>query len=443
MPGHDDQFEGRSAYVLVLGDIGRSPRMCNHSVSLANVGFDVTLMGYDQGSNLNESVRNSPKISVSPIRTYPQWMSNWMPRPVSLILKAIWQFVTLLFFALPHWRQVPDIIIVQNPPSIPTLIVSVVYASIHRRTKVVLDWHNYGYSILQMGLSPNHPLVLLAKYIESSFGPRVAAAFCVSKAMKRDLYNKWNIDATVLYDRPLDTFRPCSVEEKHQLLSKLADMYPAQIDASIITESDPETGVVRLRPERPAILVSSTSWTKDEDFSILFEALDMYESRCGRQEGSTLPDLICVITGKGPEKEYYKNLIAERQWECVKVVMPWLEPQDYPLMLGSADLGVCLHMSSSGVDLPMKVVDMFGCGLPVVAKKFDALPELVKDGINGILFDTPEELSDKIVQWFEEFPNASYERRRRPFTNQIERFRTSGWSDHWRAVALPVFQNLL
>ena len=337
------------------GDIGRSPRMCNHSVSLANVGFDVTLMGYDQGSNLIESVRNSPKISVSPIRTYPQWMSNWMPRPVSLILKAIWQFVTLLFFALPHWRQVPDIIIVQNPPSIPTLIVSVVYASIHRRTKVVLDWHNYGYSILQMGLSPNHPLVLLAKYIESTFGPRVAAAFCVSKAMKRDLYNKWNIDATVLYDRPLDTFRPCSVEEKHKLLSKLADIYPAQIDASSITESDSETGVVRLRPERPAILVSSTSWTKDEDFSILFEALDMYESRCGRQEGSTLPDLICVITGKGPEKEYYKNLIAERQWECVKVVMPWLEPQDYPLMLGSADLGVCLHVSSSGVDLPMKV----------------------------------------------------------------------------------------
>jgi len=442
MPGHDDQFEGRSAYVLVLGDIGRSPRMCNHSVSLANVGFDVTLMGYDQGSNLIESVRNSPKISVSPIRTYPQWMSNWMPRPVSLILKAIWQFVTLFFFALPHWRQVPDIIIVQNPPSIPTLIVSVVYASIHRRTKVVLDWHNYGYSILQMGLSPNHPLVLLAKYIESTFGPRVAAAFCVSKAMKRDLYNKWNIDATVLYDRPLDTFRPCSVEEKHHLLSKLADIYPAQINANSITESDPETGVVRLRPVRPAILVSSTSWTKDEDFSILFEALDMYESRCGK-EGSNLPYLICVITGKGPEKEYYRNLIAERQWECVKVVMPWLEPQDYPLMLGSADLGVCLHMSSSGVDLPMKVVDMFGCGLPVVAKKFDALPELVKDGINGILFDTPEELSDKIVQWFEEFPNASYERRRRPFTNQIERFRTSGWSDHWRAVALPVFQNLL
>ena len=36
----------RSACVVVLGDIGRSPRMCNHALSLADHDFAVRLIGY-------------------------------------------------------------------------------------------------------------------------------------------------------------------------------------------------------------------------------------------------------------------------------------------------------------------------------------------------------------------------------------------------------------
>lgn len=48
----------------------------------------------------------------------------------------------------------------QNPPSIPTLVLVQIAAWL-RGSKVIIDWHNTGYSILGMKLGPNHPLVKL------------------------------------------------------------------------------------------------------------------------------------------------------------------------------------------------------------------------------------------------------------------------------------------
>ena len=67
----------------------------------------------------------------------------------------------------------------------------------------------------------------------------------------------------------------------------------------------------------------------------------------------------------------------------------WLHADQYPKIVASADLGVCLHQSSSGFDLPMKVVDMFSAQLPCLAiGGYPSLCELVKDDENGKSFTT-------------------------------------------------------
>jgi beta-1,4-mannosyltransferase len=65
-------------------------------------------------------------------------------------------------------------------------------------------------------------------------------------------------------------------------------------------------------------------------------------------------------------------------WEgMINIKTVWLDVDDYPKIVASADLGVCLHFSSSGYDLPMKVVDMFSAKLPCLAYNYLCIEELV------------------------------------------------------------------
>lgn len=80
--------------------------------------------------------------------------------------------------------------------------------------------------------------------------------------------------------------------------------------------------------------------------------------------------IVLFLTGKGPLREFYEKKFKQENFSNIKVNFVWLDPGDYPILLGSCDLGICLHKSSSDLDLPMKVVDMFGAQLPVCAYSF-------------------------------------------------------------------------
>ena len=70
---------------------------------------------------------------------------------------------------------------------------------------------------------------------------------------------------------------------------------------------------------------------------------------------SELPRVLFLVTGKGPQQEAYRKRMRSLDLRRVAFRTLWLGAADYPLLLGSCDLGVCLHTSSSGLDLPMKV----------------------------------------------------------------------------------------
>jgi beta-1,4-mannosyltransferase len=75
-----------------------------------------------------------------------------------------------------------------------------------------------------------------------------------------------------------------------------------------------------------------------------------------------------------------------------------VEPGDYPTLVGMADAGLCLHQSSSGLDLPMKVADFRGSGVPVWAFDYGpVLTEVLTAGHEGVTFSEPGELAALFV----------------------------------------------
>lgn len=70
--------EKKSVCVVVVGDIGRSPRMQYHALSLAKEGFDVDVVGYAGSEPLPElrEHRNVHFIFMSPCPDIRSGMSS-------------------------------------------------------------------------------------------------------------------------------------------------------------------------------------------------------------------------------------------------------------------------------------------------------------------------------------------------------------------------------
>jgi beta-1,4-mannosyltransferase len=188
-------------------------------------------------------------------------------------------------------------------------------------------------------------------------------------------------------------------------------------------------------------IVCPTSWTEDEDFDVIIEAVPRLEDRIRGWESATpgrrFTDIVVLVTGDGHRRAEFERRFAGLNARRVQLRARYLEPEDYPRVVGSADLGLCLHRSSSGLDIPMKVADLFGAGVPVCALDYGAcLAERVRHGDNGLLFSNGRQLADILFDLFEPFP-ADPRTLERLRAGARKSSRTT-WEEGWLSEARPV-----
>jgi beta-1,4-mannosyltransferase len=329
--------------------------------------------------------------------------------------------------SLRLWRVLrglpaPELVLVQNPPAFPTLVVTW-FALRRRGVRFVIDWHNLGFTLLRLRLGQWHPAVRLARWFERLDARRVDANLCVSRGLAAFLESRFGVQqARVLYDRPASAFAPIDRAERERFRQAL------------FTRLGVHGGVV-------GFIVCPTSWTEDEDFDLIIDAVPWLEERIRGWEaaspGRRFPDLVVLVTGDGARRAEFERRFAGLPARRVQLRARWLEPEDYPRVVGSADLGLCLHRSSSGLDIPMKVADLFGAGVPVCALDYGAcLAERVRHGDNGLLFSTARQLADVLFDLFETYPadQSPLDRLR----NGARKSARPTWEEGWVREAKPL-----
>jgi beta-1,4-mannosyltransferase len=352
------------AIVVALGDLGRSPRSVLHAAALARAGIQVDLVGFS--GTAPWLLGGAAGVVIHPLRE----RGARAGAAAGVVLRGMglaWELSRALA-RLPR----ADVMLVQTPPAIPTLAVAALVARL-RRTRLVFDWHNQGAPLLAQKLGERHALTRFYAWGERTAGRFAGRHLCVTHALRERLL-PFGVEATVFADRPAAVFERFGGGPRSRRRLTAASLCDVRDDE--------------------LLAVAPTSFTRDEDLALLTAACDELETRL--RSSSARGRLLVLVTGRGASRERLGREWLGQAWQRVRIRTAWLEAEDYPRLLGAADLGLSLHRSASGADFPMKFLDMRGAGLPVCALRFDALAEGFAEGRDGWGFRNAGELADRL-----------------------------------------------
>lgn len=215
-------------------------------------------------------------------------------------------------------------------------------------------------------------------------GPYDAAALLVARAIARrrvpivlELHGDWRT-ATRLYGSP-----------RRRLLSRALDRLGAaavrRVEA-VRTISDFTSGLVRAEGAEPAAVfpayVDLSAFTRDPPKPLPERPTALFVGVLERYKGidvlveawRSVPDARLRIVGDGPSRA----LVAGHDWT------PRLAQDEVARSLDEASL---LVLPSRSEGLPRIVIEAFCRGRPVVGTRAGGIPDIVREGVNGLLVE--------------------------------------------------------
>lgn len=418
---------GRNVCVLVQGDLGRSPRILRHAARLAHHGATVSLVGLE-GAPVPLDVASHPSVRLYRIhesRTRDGVAPLWFLPAAGLDAAALAMHVGRVMN-----EAHPELVLAQIPPSVsaPTIAAGWARAT---STPLVLDWHNLGASRLKHDRGSLVGSRLLQEH-ERVLAHQAARHLCVSDALGEILAGQFGVEGAVtLVDRPTQAF----------LDARRAPQPVATLGPGIELPTD-------VPADTPYVL-SSTSFGPDEDLAMLLDAarrLDAAARAASRH-------VAVVVSGRGPGRDDFERRARELGTTHVHVRAHWVTAEEYPALVAGAALGISLHQSTSGVDLPIKIAELFGAGVPVLAYDYgkviaDALEPLDTPTAGGAhapgrlamgkLFRRAEQLAERLGELVLGDGHALQALRDETRAAPCRR-----WEEEWDTVALPLLSELL
>jgi glycosyltransferase involved in cell wall biosynthesis len=149
-------------------------------------------------------------------------------------------------------------------------------------------------------------------------------------------------------------------------------------------------------PQRDGPAVAVARLCADKDLATLLHAV--------AQVIHETPEFRLHIAGDGPCLPELRHLTSQLD---LTAHVRFLGPiSDVPALLQQARLSV---LSSVSEGVPLTLLEAMACGLPVVATHVGGVPEVVQDGVNGLLVNpaAPADLASALLRVHRDFDFAS------------------------------------